>query len=128
MAWRIVTISMWIGVIAGFIAVWSASERLGLLTWWRGPRASPRSLFVQFSPFYFPLIMVLGIANQIRWMAWAGVACGAVLAVYGIGDLDRVTRLGITEILIGAAAAAVSLAALTGTYRRIKPPPPHDAA
>jgi hypothetical protein len=127
MGWRIITISMWIGVFASFVGVWGASEQLGLLTWWLGPRAQPQPRFVQISPFYFPLIMVLGIVNQVRWMALAGVCAGAILAAYGFGDLDRVTRLGLVEILIGAAAAAVSLAALTGTYRTSNrcPPPTH---
>lgn len=116
--WRLVTALTWVGVILALAAVWNTSVQLGLSTWWLGPRAQPRSRVIQFSPFVAPLLMVLGAINQARWLAWFGVAAAGVIVGYGIGDLSSAAPVAGLEIAIGLAAAAVSLASLTGTYRR----------
>ena len=45
----------------------------------------------------------------------------ALVAVVGIVDLGYVRRLAYVELAIAAAAALVSVASLTGIYRRAAP-------
>jgi len=115
--WRIATGLIWIAVVLSFAAVWKVSEQLGLSTWWLGPRGAPRPRLIQLGPFVAPVLMVLATINNIRWLCWFGLGSSALLAAVGFGDLGRVESIAVTEFLIAAAAAAFSVASLTGTYR-----------
>lgn len=105
-----------------FAAVWGASVQLGLSTWWLGPRADPQPEFIRFSPFIVPVLVLLATVNQVRWLPWIGLVAAVVTGAFGVGDLGRVNSLAGIELAIAAAAAAGSIASLTGTYRR--PPVP----
>jgi len=111
-------------VIVGFAAVWNASVQLGLSTWWLGPRADPQPRYIQFSPFVAPVLMLLATVNQVRRLPWLGLAASAIMGAIGVADLGRVTSLAAVELTIAGAAAAVSIASFTGTYRT----GPSDAA
>lgn len=116
--WRIVTALTWIAVVLAFAAVWNASVQLGLSTWWLGPRGAPQPRVIQLSPFVAPMLMLLGTINNVRWLGWYGLGAAGVLAAIGVGDLSRTTSIALTELTIAAAAAVISIASLTGTYRR----------
>jgi hypothetical protein len=116
--WRAVTAATWIGVVVGLAAVWNASVQLGLSTWWLGARADPQPRYIQFLPFVPPVLMLLATINQMRWLPWMGLASAAFIGAIGVADIGRVTSLAAVEIAIAGAAAAVSIASLTGTYRR----------
>jgi hypothetical protein len=116
--WRLGTALTWIAVVLALAAVWNASVQLGLSTWWLGPRARPQPLGIRLSPFAAPVLMLLGTINQVRWLAWFGLGASAVIIGVGIGDLGHVASIAVTEILVGVASGAISLASLTGTYRR----------
>jgi hypothetical protein len=62
--------------------------------------------------------MLLATVNQLRWLPWAGLAASGVTAAIAVGDLDRATGVALVEFAIAGAAAIVSLASLTGVYRR----------
>lgn len=121
LGWRAITAGVWIGVVVGLAAVWNASVQLGLSTWWLGPRAEPRPTVVQFTPFVAPVLMLLATINQIRWLAWWGLAAAAVVAGFAAGDIGRVSSLAVVEFTIAGAAALVSIASFTGTYRAAEP-------
>jgi hypothetical protein len=129
LGWRAVTAGTWIGVVVGLAAVWNTSVQLGLSTWWLGARADPQPRVVQFAPFIAPVLMLLATVNQIRWLGWFGLAAAAVLGGVAVGDVGRVTSLAVVEFTIAGAAALVSIASLTGTYRpAATDPDPADAA
>lgn len=115
--WRIGTALTWIGVVLAMAAVWNASVQLGLSTWWLGPRGAPQPRAIQLMPFVAPLLMLLGTINNARRLPWFGLLAAAVTAAIGLGDIGRVPSIAATELLIAAAAAVVSVASLTGTYR-----------
>lgn len=117
--WRIVTLLTWIAVILGFAAVWNTSTQLGLSTWWLGPRAQPQPRVVQLSPFVAPVSMVLATINHVRWLGRWGLAAAGVLGFYGAIDITGVTSLGALQLLIAGLAAVVSIASMTGTYRKL---------
>ena len=102
----------------GLAAVWNASVQIGLSTWWLGPRADPQPRYVQFAPFFPPALVLLATINQMRWIPWMGLAASAMVGAVGVGDLSRVTSLGLVELAIAGSAAAVSLASFSGVYRR----------
>lgn len=116
-AWRLAVAVAWIGVVLALAGVWNASTQLGLSTWWLGPRGDPQPRLVQLSPFLAPLLMVLGAVYQVRWLGWFGLVASGVVAGFGIGDLGRVDSIAVTELVVAGAAAAVSVASLTGTFR-----------
>jgi hypothetical protein len=117
LAWRIGTALTWVSVVLALAAVWNASAQLGLSTWWLGPRGEPQPRVIQLLPFVAPVSMVLGTINNVRWLGWYGLAASGFLAAIGLGDLGRVSSIAATELAIAGAAAAISLASLTGTYR-----------
>jgi hypothetical protein len=119
--WRIATGVTWGLVFVAFSAVWKVSRELGLSTWWLGPVGEPQPIFVLLLPFVAPGLMVLATLNNSRRLPWAGLVASAITVAIGIGDVNRVTRLGIVEIAIGCAAAAVSLASFAGLYRDVTP-------
>jgi len=108
----------WVCVVAAIVAVWRVSDQLGLATWWIGPRGEPNPRLVQVLPFVPAVVMVLTSINRVRHASWWGLLAAAAIVAVGAGDLGRVFRLGLIEISIGVAAAAVSLASFSGTYRR----------
>ena len=116
--WRIITLVTWVGVGLAFATVWNVSVQLGLSTWWLGPRGEPQPRLVQITPFFGPVLMIMGTINQVRWLGLFGLLASAVLAGYGIVDIVRIGALGALELLIAVVTAAVSIASLTGTYRR----------
>ena len=114
----IITVVTWIGVGLAFATVWNVSVQLGLSTWWLGPRGEPQPRLIQLTPFFGPMLMIIGTINQVRWLGWLGLLASAVLAGFGVVDIRRIGALGVLELLIAVVAAAVSIASLTGTYRR----------
>lgn len=116
--WRIVTAVGWIGAILGFATVWNVSRQLGLSTWWLGTRAQPQLRVVQLSPFLCPALMLLSAINHVRWLGWFGLIAAGVLAGYGVVDLGQVSSIASVELLIAGLLAVLSIASLTGTYRR----------
>lgn len=121
-AWRIVTVATWITVVAAFAAVWNTSVQLGLRTWWLGPRSEPRPIAIRLLPFVPSVLIVLATINRVRRSAVLGLLGAAYLAVIGVVDLGYVRRLGFVELAIAVAAALVSVASFTGTYRAATPP------
>jgi hypothetical protein len=117
-------------VVVGLAAVWNTSVQLGLSTWWLGPRADPQPRIVQFAPFVAPVLMLLATVNHVRWLGWCGLAAAAVVGGVAVGDVGRVTSLAVVELTIAGAAALVSIASFSGTYRagNTDADPPDDTA
>jgi hypothetical protein len=105
-------------VFVAWSGVWKASRELGVATWWLGPDGDPQPIFVSLLPFVAPLAMVLLALNNVRRLPWYGLAAAAVCALIGIVDLSYVRRLGIAELVIAGAGAAVAIAGFGGAYRR----------
>jgi hypothetical protein len=117
-AWRAVTALTWALVFVAFTGVWKVSRELGLATWWLGPIGRPRPVPVSLIPFIAPSLMLVAVIQNIRWLPWAGLAASGAAAAIAVGDLGRVTRLGLVELAIAMAGAAVSVASFGGRYRR----------
>jgi hypothetical protein len=116
-SWRLITAVAWLAVAVAQGAVWKTSDQLGMSTWWLGPRGEPRPVAVQLLPFLPAVVMVLAAANRVRFLAWWGVVCAALVAAIGVADLGVMAELGWVEIGIGAAALLVSVASFAGAYR-----------
>jgi hypothetical protein len=117
--WRVVTVVCWIGVVASFAATWNTSERLGLSTWWLGPRGEPMPVFVRLLPFVVPTLMILAVSANVRWLWRWGVAASIATAAIGFGDVGGFSGLAGVELAVAGAALAVSVASSTGTYRPV---------
>jgi len=126
--WRIVTGVNWGMVFVAFTAVWKVSRELGLSTWWLGPVGEPQPVFVLLLPFVAPSAMLLATLNNVRWLPVGGLVASAGTAAIGVGDLSRVVRLGLVELAIAGAAAAVTVASFSGRYRRPAPDAAPNAA
>lgn len=113
----------WVLAFLGWTAVWKASRELGLAAWWLGPSAAPRPFPVLLLPFVPVVVMLVLTVQNARNLPWFGLAASVVGAAVGTGDLGRVERLGLVELAIAAATAAVSIASLSGRYRRPRPTP-----
>jgi hypothetical protein len=116
--WRVATVATWVLVFVAWSGVWKASRELGVATWWLGPDGEPQPIFVMLLPFVVPLVMVVLTLNNVRRLPWYGLAGAAIASVIGIVDLSYIRRLGIVEIVIAAAGAAVAIAGFAGVYRR----------
>jgi hypothetical protein len=116
-AWRIVLIVTWIGVFLAYMAVWKASEEIGIGTWWLGPRSTPQPVVVRLVPFAVAAVFVVLAGYHVRRMPWISLGGAVVLAAIAVPDLSRSTGLATVEFVIAGAVAVVSLAATTGTYR-----------
>ena len=65
---------------------------------------------------------VIAALGNVRRLPWYGLVASAVAVLVAVPDLDRVRRLGIVELAIAVAAALVSVAGFSGTYRRVATP------
>ena len=120
--WRLTVLVAWVLALLAWCAAWKTSRELGLSTWWLGPSAEPRPFPVLLLPFVPIVAMIAATLNNVRRLAWYGLLASAVGAAIAVGDLGRVVRLGLVELAIAAATAAVSVASLSGTYRSATPP------
>jgi hypothetical protein len=107
----------WVGAFLGFMAVWKASDELGIATWWLGPRSNPQPLWIRLIPFAVCAVFGMLASLHVRRLPWLGLLGAALLAAVAVPDLTRIVGLAVTEFLIAGAVAVVSLAALTGMYR-----------
>lgn len=116
--WAVVVCAVWAGIVAGFAAVWVASRQIGLSTWWLGAPVGGRSLPINLVPFIPGVLVIAAVILGAR-SVWSVGACAAIVVIgIGIGDLGRVTRLGIIEVALGVAGLLVSAASWTGTWRQ----------
>jgi hypothetical protein len=114
-------------VIVAFTGVWNASRQLGVALWWLGPDGEPQPVFITLLPFLAPLVVIVLVLNNVRLLPWFGLAAAVVTAIFGIVDLGYVKRLGVVEIVVAAAGAAVAVAGFGGTYARARDTPPTAA-
>jgi hypothetical protein len=117
-------ITTWVGVFLAYMAVWKASEELGLATWWLGPRSDPQPVVVRLVPFLVAAVFGILASYNVPRMPVVGVVGAAALAAIAVPDLSRSTGLATVEFAIAAAVLLVSLASFTGAYRQ---PTSHDA-
>lgn len=120
-AWRAALVATWVGVFLAYMAVWKASEEIGIGTWWLGPRSNPQPVLVQLIPFFVTAVFGILASYNVRRMPWISLGGSAVLALIAVPDLSRSVGLATVEFAIAGAVALVSLASLTGTYRAAKP-------
>ena len=58
----------WVGVAAGFAAVWFSARTLGFTTWWLGPEGDQRSFVVSLLPFVAPIFLTVSALRRQPWM------------------------------------------------------------
>jgi len=115
--WRVVMIVTWVAAFIAYMAVWKASEEVGIGTWWLGPRSNPQPMLVRLVPFLIAAVFGVLASYNVRRFPWISLGGSAVLAVVAVPDLSRSTGLAVIEFAIAGAVAVVSLAASTGMYR-----------
>jgi hypothetical protein len=119
--WRVVMVVTWVAVFVAFMAVWKASEEIGIATWWLGPRSNPQPMPVRLVPFVLAVVFAVLASYNVRRFPWVSLGGSIVLAAIAAADLTRSTGLALIEFAIAAAVALISLAATTGMYRRARP-------
>jgi len=114
-------VATWAGVFVAYMAVWKASEEIGIATWWLGPGSRPQTRVVRLVPFAVAAVFAILASYNVRHLALIGLFGAAVLAAIAVPDLSRSTGLAVIEFAIAGAVALVSAASFTGTYRRPSP-------
>jgi hypothetical protein len=104
-------------VFVAYMAVWKASDELGIATWWLGPRSGPQPLVVRLIPFIVATVFVVLSSYNVRRLPVIGLGGSLLMAGIAVPDLSRSTGLALIEFAIAGAALLVSLASFTGTYR-----------
>jgi len=110
-------VTTWVGVFVAYLAVWKASEELGIATWWLGPRSDPQPIVVRLVAFIVTAVVGILAGYNVRRMPLIGLLGAAVLATIAVPDLSRSTGLAVIEFAIAGAVLLVSAASFTGTYR-----------
>jgi len=110
------------------MAVWKASEEIGIGTWWLGPRSTPQPLIVTLVPFIVTALFGVLASYNLRRLPAIGTIGALAIAAIAVPDLSRSAGLATVEFAIAGAVLFVSLAAFTGTYRTATPDPAGDPA
>ena len=116
-AWRIAVILTWVGAFLAYLAVWKASEEIGIATWWLGPRSHPQPIPIRLIPFAVVAVFGMLAGSNLRRLPWISLAGSGVLALIAVPDLSRSGGLAAIEFAIAGAVALVSLGSFTGMYR-----------
>jgi hypothetical protein len=111
-------VTTWVGVFVAYMAVWKASEELGIATWWLGPRSNPQPVVIRLVPFLVTAVFGILASYNVPRLPAIGLLGAAVLAAIAVPDLSRSTGLAVVEFAIAGAVAVVSAASFTGMYRR----------
>jgi len=106
-----------VGVFVAYLAVWKASEELGIATWWLGPRSSPQPVFIRLIPFLVAAVFGILAGYNVRRVPAFGLIGSSLLVAIAVPDLSRSTGLAVIEFAIAGAVLLVSLASFTGVYR-----------
>jgi len=120
--WRLTFIAGWVGVLAGFGAIWQAGRIAGIAPWWLGPETDLKPLFVIALPFVAPLIAVVAGFVGSRWACLVGIGAAVITAAFALGDL-HFPGLATVDAMIGICGLMVSVACLGG---RMRPLPAGD--
>jgi hypothetical protein len=107
----------WVGAFLAYLAVWKASDEIGIATWWLGPRSNPRPLPIRLIPFAVTAVFGILAGYNLKRLPWISLAGSGVLALIAIPDLSRSGGLAAIEFAIAGAVALVSLGSFTGMYR-----------
>ncbi len=111
-----VFIAGWIGVLAGFGALWQAGRIAGIAPWWLGPETNLRAFPVIALPFIAPLLAVILGVLGIRICCYVGIVAGLITAAVALGDL-HFPGLAVVDAAIGVCGILVSVACLGGRMR-----------
>ncbi|HUS42221.1 MAG TPA: hypothetical protein VMY16_06115 [Ilumatobacteraceae bacterium] len=111
-------VATWVGVFVAYLAVWKASEELGIATWWLGPRSNPQPLIIRLVPFLVAAVFGILASYNVPRLPIIGLVGAAVLTAIAVPDLSRSTGLAMIEFAIAGAVALVSAASFTGVYRQ----------
>ena len=111
-------VATWVGVFVAYLAVWKASEELGIATWWLGPRSNPQPIVIRLVPFVVTAVFGVLASYNLRRLPTIGLVGAVVLAGIAAPDLSRSSGLATIEFTIAGAVALVSAASFTGMYRR----------
>ena len=114
-------VTTWVGVFVAYMAVWKASEELGIATWWLGPRSNPQPLLIRLVPFAVAAVFGILASYNVRRLPPIGLVGAALLAAIAAPDLSRSTGLALVEFTIAGAVLLVSAVSFTGMYRRPRP-------
>jgi hypothetical protein len=112
------TVAMWVGVFVAYLAVWKASEEIGIATWWLGPRSSPQPVAVRLVPYVVAAFFGILASYNVKRLPLVGLIGSLALAAIAVPDLSRSTGLAVIEFTIAGAVLLVSAASFTGMYRR----------
>ena len=107
----------WMGVAAGFAAIWYSARITGMATWWLGPETAPRLVFVSLLPFVAPLGLTLMALTHRRWLPWFGILGAAITAGVAAADIGGPARYFAIEFALAAGGLLVSLASFAGMLR-----------
>ncbi len=107
----------WVGITAGFAAIWYSARVTGMATWWLGPETAPRFILVWLVPFVAPLALSLMTLSHRPWMPWWGVLGAAITAAIATLDIGGPARYFAVEYVLAAGGLLVSLAASAGLVR-----------
>jgi len=110
-------LATWVGVFVAYLAVWKASEELGIATWWLGPRSSPQPVFIRLIPFLVAAVFGILASYNVRRVPVFGLIGASLMVTIAVPDLPRSTGLAAIEFAIAGAVLLVSLASFTGVYR-----------
>jgi hypothetical protein len=119
--WRTAMIVTWVGVFIAYMAVWKASEEIGIATWWLGARSNPQPVYVRIVPFVVSVVFGILSGYNVKKLPWINLGGAGVLALIAVPDLSRSPGLATIEFAIAGAVALVSLGSFTGTYRAAAP-------
>ena len=111
----------WVGTLLAYLAVWKASEEIGIATWWLGPRSNPEPMYIRLIPFAVVAVFIILAGYNVRRLPWISLGGSVVLALIAIPDLSRSGGLAAIEFAIAGAVALVSLGSFSGVYRAAPP-------
>jgi len=120
-AWRMAVIVTWVGTLLAYLAVWKASEEIGIATWWLGPRSNPEPMYIRLIPFAVVAVFIILAGYNVRRLPWISLGGSVLLALIAIPDLSRSGGLAAIEFAIAGAVALVSLGSFSGVYRAAPP-------
>ena len=115
-AWRTMMVTTWVGVFVAYLAVWKASEELGIATWWLGPRSNPQPLAIRLVPFIVTAVFGILATYNVRRLPAIGLVGAVALIGVAVPDLTRSRGLATIEFAIAGAVLLVAAASFTGVY------------
>ncbi len=118
-SWTIALVVTHILIAGSLISLAISAYTVGKPTWWLADRANGVMAILVIVPFLAPATVIITALRASRFVALAGLAATALLALTSIVDISRSPGIALGEAILAGCTALTTIATIAGRRRSV---------